>query len=90
MNEDGLYVTDNTFSCACFVLYLRLSAFICVHLRSSAFICVHLRSSADKNTRDIENKQPLSDAAVLAVSSGGYNGRYFKIFVRAHWDGIDS
>ena len=75
MNEDVLYLTDNSFSCFCSL---------------SAFICVHLRSSADKNTRDIENKQPLSDAAVLAVSSGGYNGRYFKIFVRAHWDGIDS
>ncbi len=26
------------------------------------FICLYLRSSADKNTRDIEDKQPLSDA----------------------------
>ena len=48
------------------------------------------RDPGRKNTRDIEDKQPLSDAAILAVSSGGCNGRYFEIFVRAHWDGVDS
>ena len=53
-------------------------------------VCFAVHVVDCKNTCDIEDKQPLSDAAVLAVSSGGYDGRYFEIFARAHWDGIDS